>query len=170
MPSSRFLIDRLLKPIDFSKASTIVELGVGTGCITREILERMGSESRLVCAEVDEDFVDACADIKDPRLTVYHACATDLKSVLSDAGVADVDYIVSSVPLTILDDGLADQILTVAQACLKPGGKFLQYQYSLTYLNRLTERYGDVRLGFTLRNIPPAFVYECVNNSATASA
>ena len=65
-------------------------------------------------------------------------------------------------PLSILDDEVADEILEVAQSCLQPGGKFLQYQYSPTYLRKLTARYGKVRLGFTLRNIPPAFIYECV--------
>ena len=91
--------------------------------------------------------------------------ATDLQMVLRRGDVTEVDYIVSSLPLSILDDAIADGILNAAQASLKPGGKFLQYQYSLTYLGRLTERYGDVRLGFTLRNVPPAFVYECVNSA-----
>lgn len=166
MPSSRFLIDRLLQPINFSRPSTVVELGVGDGCITREILSRMGPESRLICVEVEEQWVKALEDIHDARLTVYHACATDLKNVLLDAAVPHADYVVSSVPLTILDDELADEVLSVAQACLNPGGMFLQYQYSPTYLRKLTARYEDVRLGFTLRNIPPAFVYECVNGVA----
>lgn len=162
MPSSRFLIDRLLRPIDFANATSIVELGGGTGCITRELLRRMAPECHLTCVEADEEFAAVCAEIDDGRLTVHHACATDLKQVLKEGGLDDVDYIVSSVPLTILDDNLADEILEVAQACLRPGGKFLQYQYSLTYLSKLTARYRDVRLGFTLRNVPPAVVYECV--------
>jgi phospholipid N-methyltransferase len=158
------LIDRLLQPIDFAAASSIVELGGGTGCITRELLKRMDPECRLTCIEVDEEFADVCAEIDDGRLSVHHACATGLKQVLNEAGLGDVDYIVSSVPLTILDDDLADKILEVAQSCLRPGGKFLQYQYSLAYFSKLTARFRDVRLGFTLRNVPPAVVYECVTS------
>jgi phospholipid N-methyltransferase len=165
MPSSRFLIDRLLRPIDFEGAASIVQLGVGTGCITQAILNRMSRECRLICVEVDEEFVRACASIHDERLTIHHACARDLRNVLGQAGVAQVDHIVSSVPLSILDDDLADEILRAAQECLRPGGKFLQYQYSLTYLKRLTARYGNVSWGFTLRNVPPAFVYECVQRA-----
>jgi phospholipid N-methyltransferase len=123
----------------------------------------MNTHCRLTCVEVDEEFVEACSAIDDDRLTVCHACATDLVTVLQDGGVTEVDYIVSSVPLSILDDHIADRILAAAQASLRPGGRFLQYQYSLTYLRKLTDRYGDVRLGFTLRNVPPAFVYECIN-------
>ena len=170
MPSSKYLIGRLLRPIDFSTATSIVELGVGTGCVTRALLGKMRPDCRLTCVEVDEEFVEACSGIDDARLTVYHACATDLKGLLVAAGMAKVDCIVSSLPLTILDDHLADEILDVAQACLSPGGKFLQYQYSPTYLRKLSRRYGDVRLGFALRNIPPAFVYECVNNGVPATA
>jgi phospholipid N-methyltransferase len=101
---------------------------------------------------------------------VHHGCATNLRGVLAHSGGSEVDYIVSSVPLSILDDRLADEILQVAQGCLRPGGMFLQYQYSLSYRRRLTEQYGDVRLGFTLRNLPPAFVYECVNPPVAATA
>ena len=160
-PSSRFLIERLLKPIDFSSATSIVELGAGTGCVTRALLDRMSPTCELTCVEVDEEFVELCARIDDPRLTVYHACATELKGVLSRSGILGADYIVSSVPLSILDEDVADEILEVAQSCLRPRGKFLQYQYSPAYLRKLTARYSKVRVGFTLRNIPPAFVYEC---------
>ena len=170
MPSSRFLIERLLRPIDFDAATSIVQLGVGTACITRGLLERMNPTCALTCVEVDGSFVAECAGIDDPRLTVHHACATNFRELLTTAGVPAVDHIVSTLPLTILDDGLADKILDTAQACLSPGGKFLQYQYSPTYLRRLSARYGDVRLGFTLRNIPPAFVYECVNHRVPATA
>lgn len=170
LPSSRFLIDRLLRPIDFQNATSIVQLGVGTGCITRALLERMTHACRLNCVEVDVAFVEACADIADPRLTIHHACATDLCEVLERVGSPQVDYIVSSVPLSIVDDEVADEILRVAQSCLRPGGTFLQYQYSLTYLSKLNARFGDVRLGFTLRNIPPAFVYECVRNGVLPKA
>jgi phospholipid N-methyltransferase len=170
MPSSRFLIERLLRPIDFDTARSIVQLGVGTACITRGLLERMDPTCALTCVEVDGSFIEECAGIGDPRLTVHHACATSLREILNTAGVPPVDHIVSALPLTILDDGLVDKILDTAQACLSPGGKFLQYQYSPTYLRRLSARYADVRLGFTLRNVPPAFVYECVNQGMPATA
>ena len=166
MPSSRFLIDRLLQPIDFAKASVIVQLGIGTGCIMRALLARMNPGCRLICVEVDSAFIEACSGIDDPRVTVAHRCATDLRAVLQIAGVREVDHIVSTVPLSLLDDPTADEILDVAHGCLRPGGKFLQYQYSLNYLQRLTKRYGDVHWGFTLRNVPPAFSYECIKSGA----
>lgn len=121
----------------------------------------MSPTSRLIALDIEEEFANGCRVICDDRLTVYHACATDLSLLLKQAGVPPVDYIVSSIPLSIVDDNVADEILRVAESSLRPGGRFLQYQYSLGYLGRLTARFSKVRVGFTLRNIPPAVVYEC---------
>ena len=40
-PSSRFLVDRMLKRIDFSKVNVLVELGPGNGAITALILKKI---------------------------------------------------------------------------------------------------------------------------------
>jgi len=53
-PSSRFLASALLRAIDFSDASVIVELGVGTGAITREILRRLKPGAVLLGLDRDE--------------------------------------------------------------------------------------------------------------------
>jgi phospholipid N-methyltransferase len=54
-----------------------------------------------------------------------------------------------------------DRILAVSESCLEPDGYFLQYQYSLSQRAVLERCFADVRVGFALVNIPPAFVYEC---------
>lgn len=159
--SSPYLISRLLRAIDFDKARTIVQLGTGTGCITRELLKRLRPDARLIAVELNPVFVAECRSIRDRRLILRNECAGDLPRVLRDAGIGEIDYIVSSLPLAIMDDDLVDRILAVSQASLAPRGMFLQYQYSLKHLGALERRYPDVRLGFTLRNFPPAFVYEC---------
>ena len=166
VPSSRYLIDRVLQPVSFDRSTTIVELGIGDGCITREILARMGPTSRLISIEIEEEWVVEAEAIGDPRLSVYHACATSLPNVLQDAGLPGADYVISSLPLTILDDRLTDDILTAAEESLNPQGMFIQFQYSPVFFRKFTQRYDDVKVGFTLRNIPPAFVYECVNGVA----
>ena len=57
IPSSRFLIDRLLSRVDWKRARTIVEYGPGVGTITAHILSRMSPDARLVVFEMNEDFV-----------------------------------------------------------------------------------------------------------------
>jgi phospholipid N-methyltransferase len=161
--SSPYLISRLLRSIDFDRARLVVQFGVGTGCITRELLSRMRPDARLLAIEINPVFVAEGGQIRDRRFMLRQACASSLPRLLRDVGAraGDIDYIVSSLPLAIMDDDLVDRILAVSQASLSPGGMFVQYQYSLKHLGALERRYGDVRLGFTLRNFPPAFVYEC---------
>lgn len=159
--SSPFLIRRLLKSIDFRRATSVVQLGVGTGCITRALLRRMRPDARLLSVELNSVFVEECRDIIDPRLSLRQGCAGSLPALIEEHGFGEIDYIVSSLPLAIMDDDLVDQILTASDGFLADDGKFLQYQYSLSQRAVLERRFSDVRVGFTLVNIPPAFVYEC---------
>jgi phospholipid N-methyltransferase len=168
MPSSRFLVNRLLAGIDFAQATTIVELGVGTGCVTREILRRMRRDARLISLEINPAFIEMGRRIHDARLTLRNACASDLLGVLDAEGVDAVDAVVSSLPLRIMDQGLVDRILDVSRDALRPDGRFHQYQYSLSHYEKLAHRYADVDVRFTVRNTPPAFVYGCTGTGGCA--
>lgn len=160
--SSPFLISRLLRNIEFARARHIVQLGVGTGCITRALLERMRPDARLVSLELNQVFVEECRVLRDPRLTLVQGCAGSLRRIVADAGIdAPLDYVVSSLPLAIMDDRLVERILGESDRLLADDGMFLQYQYSLSQRATLERRFRDVKVGFTLANIPPAFVYEC---------
>jgi len=161
VPSSIFLAERLARGIDYANASVIVEFGLGTGCVTRRILRRMRPDARLISLEINPVFVEEGLRISDPRLTVRHACATTLPHILEDEGIDAVDAVVSSLPLSIMDHAVVERILDVARDSLAPGGRFLQYQYSLSQRHRMRRRYTEVAVGFTLLNIPPAFVYSC---------
>ena len=171
-PSSKALIRRMLAPVDFAAARCIVEFGPGNGCITREILSRMAPEARLLCMEVNNDFAARITRMTDdPRLQVHNACASTLQSILSaqqpscanipGAGSPCADYIISSLPLALLNDDTVAAIIQTARQSLCPEGRFLQYQYSLAHYADLKSVFNQVRLHFTLRNMPPAFVYEC---------
>ena len=161
-PSSRNLVNRLLAPIDFESARCIVELGPGNGCVTRALLFRMHPDCRLICFEVNNDFIAELNALNDTRLHVYNACASSIRASLDELAIGQVDHIVSSLPLALLDDGMVQNILRVAGSNLRDGGKFLQYQYSLKNYNDVKPVFKDVKLKFTLRNMPPAFVYECI--------
>src|SRR5215510_14460276 len=76
IPSSRFLVDRLLGKIDWVRARTIVEYGPGVGTITAHILGRMAPDSRLSVFEMNKDFVSYLhRSFPDPRLHVVHGSA-----------------------------------------------------------------------------------------------
>ncbi len=160
-PSSKVLIKALLAPIDFEEARCIVELGPGTGCVTHAILQRMHPDCVLICFEVNSDFVEQLSAIEDPRLHVVNCCASSIRTVLDELGIEEADHIVSSLPLALIDNVVVKKILASVRANLREGGRFLQYQYSLSNYSELKPIFSNVKLDFTFRNMPPAFVYEC---------
>lgn len=161
-PSSPALINRMLAPIDFSRAQCIVELGPGNGCITRELLQRLAPDCMLVCLEVNNDFVAQLNALNDPRLHVYNACASSIRQILDDLGKGCVDYVVSSLPLAIMDEDVVSAVVESVSSNLCKGGRFLQYQYSLNNYDDIKPAFSQAKVRFTLRNMPPAFIYDCV--------
>ena len=161
-PSSRVLIKHLLRPINFDHARCIVELGPGNGCVTEAILQCMHRDCELVCLELDADFARRLQSFKDPRLHVYGACASSIRSILDQLEIEQVDHVVSSLPLALIDDAIMHDILANVGSNLREGGRFLQYQYSLANYGDVKPLFKEVKLHFTWRNMPPAFVYECV--------
>jgi len=161
-PSSKVLIEQLLGPIDFALARCIVELGPGNGCVTHALLKRMHPDCVLVCLELNNEFATQLNTHRDPRLRVYNACASSIREILDELDIAKVDHVVSSLPLSLIDDDVVDNILASVDSNLREGGRFLQYQYSLANYSDMKPFFRDVKLRFTLRNMPPAFVYECI--------
>ena len=161
-PSSPRLIRRLLGSIEFESANCIIELGPGNGCVTKALLAKMNPGSTLISFELNTDFVNELKLIDDSRLHVVNSCASSIRQVLDELGIDQVDHIVSSLPLALIDDDVVETILQSAKNNLRDGGRFLQYQYSLKNYSDVKPMFSNVKLRFTLRNMPPAFVYDCV--------
>jgi phospholipid N-methyltransferase len=158
-------VGRLIRSLDFSRTLNVVELGMGTGCVTRALLKRMRPDARLISLEINEIFVQQCRSIRDPRLVIRHSCASLLPQLLEEEGLEEVDVVVSSLPLALMNDEVVDRIVEASSVSLRPGGSFLQYQYSLKHLPTLNRHYSDVRIGFMPYNVPPAFVLECSDDA-----
>lgn len=166
MPSSRFLVSRLLAPINFSKAKVIVEFGPGNGKITKEILKQLQPNAILISFEINENFYNSLLKINDSRFKVIASSAENVQEVLNNHGFEKADYIISSLPLTNIPRRISQSILENAYNALKANGMFIQYQYSLTYFKTLKGIFnGHLKLSFEALNIPPAFVYRCKKGS-----
>lgn len=98
-PSSRFLVNKMLAPISFADVKTIVELGPGTGVMTREILKRQKKDTKLFAFEINERFFEGLVRIEDPRFIPIFDSAESMKKHLSTFGLSSVDCIISSLPL-----------------------------------------------------------------------
>lgn len=156
--SSPALVTRLIAAIPTDRPVVVVELGPGEGCVTRALLDRLGAGSSLTAYEINPAFVDRLRHLADARLTV---CAAGADRLAADFAPASVDFVVSSLPLSMMSRSDKEEILRQSQRVLRPDGRFLQYQYALQDYGLLKQSFSRVSVSFTLANLPPAFVYSC---------
>ena len=167
IPSSRFLVDQVLEPIDWHGGRVIVEYGPGIGTFTAEILRRMRSDAQLVAIETNRDFVRFLQrNLPDPRLHVVHDSATEVKPVLMRLALPAPRYIISGIPLGSMPDPVRTDIAMKSRAALEPGGAFLVYQFTARALPTLRRTFDDVRRSFERRNFPPAQLFLCTTRGA----
>jgi phospholipid N-methyltransferase len=161
-PSSSYLVKHVVEEIDFHNAELIVEYGPGVGTFTRQLLERMKPNAKLIVIETEAGFVAElrhCFD--DPRLHVYHGSAEQVQSALVAAGSTAADYIISGIPFTTLSHAVRRRILLASREALNEQGKFLAYQYTRAILPSLRSVFGAIRCDVELRNVFPAQVFVC---------
>ena len=151
----------MLEPINFSAVKCIVEFGPGTGSITLALLRRMPEDSLLLAFEINREFCELLARINDPRLKIISDTAENLELYMKENELDKIDYIVSSLPMAMIPNGVVRNILKIVKKVLSAKGLFIQYQYSLNAYRRLKSTFKNVDLNFTPMNIPPAFVFIC---------
>lgn len=165
--SSKYLVRKVLSGVNFNKDMVIVEFGTGNGCVTQEILGRMSPNSVLISYELLEEFYNYALEhySHDPRLHLFNHDARLFPEDMKKLGLTQLDVVVSSLPLSLMNAKLKDYLLHEVAANLTEKGMFIQYQYSFFELLRMRRFFNSVSLKFTPLNLPPAFVYQCQNLS-----
>ncbi len=156
-PCSAQSARKLTEPINFGEAKRIVELGGGTGAITKEILKKMKPDASLTVFETSAPFSEILKGFGDPRLTVINDSAQEIGKYVN----GKIDAIISTLPLALLSRESKEKIFDAAKSLLKPSGRFVQIQYSLLSREELNEKFRIMKIGFIPLNIPPAFFYVC---------
>jgi len=167
VPSSRFLIRQLLKPVDWSQAKVIVEYGPGVGVITTEVLRRMRPDAMLIAIETNPDFVTYLRDsIQDERLHVVAGSAEAVDEILRQHGQSSASYVISGIPFSTIPGPVRERILRKTCEALKPGGSFLVYQFSSRVLEDLQRIFRYVQRQFEPLNVLPAHLFFCQPDTA----
>ncbi|HEU5415193.1 MAG TPA: rRNA adenine N-6-methyltransferase family protein [Candidatus Angelobacter sp.] len=170
IPSSRFLVDRLLSKIDWKRARTIVEYGPGVGTITGRILQRMSDHTRLIVFEMNEDFVAYLKrSFPDKRLHVVHGSAERVQRELARLRIDGADYIISGIPFTTMPVALRETIMRESRRALNPGGSVLVYQFTRAVLPYLKSHFDHIDQDFEPLNILPARLFYCRRITAAAA-
>jgi phospholipid N-methyltransferase len=158
-PSGRPLAKMMTR--ELSSGDRVVELGPGTGTLTREILARGVAESDVYMLERCSGFAEQLA--RDfPRATVCLGDATTRYGALAPLR-GTIDFIISGLPLVLFSREQRFRLLRNSFRLLNESGAFYQFTYGgrCPVDRRQLERNGlEARcIGFVPLNMPPAFVY-----------
>lgn len=149
------------------RAGAVLELGPGTGALTRHIAEALPASSRYLGLEMNDAFVEKLRR-EFPKLSFEAAAAQDydFDGVLGPGG--HFDSVVSGLPWTAFPEALQIAILDHVLPRLRPGGVFTTFAYTGFHLLPagrhfravLSQRCEVLTTTATVwRNLPPAFVY-----------
>ena len=177
-PSSRSLAREMVRPLSLRRAKTVVELGPGTGSMTRELLAQLPPDGRLFAFEISSRFSAYLEEkFSDPRLTLVNESAEELGRVLQEHKVEQVDAVVSSLGLTVMPEAVRDRIFETLMQYTHDATRLTQFQYLHGLMlhphprNGKLQRYntgfflrryfGSVSWKVVWRNLPPAVVFTC---------
>jgi phosphatidylethanolamine/phosphatidyl-N-methylethanolamine N-methyltransferase len=165
MPSGRLLAAAMAnttRTVLEGRPGHVVELGAGTGEVTKALLAAGITPERLALVERDPELaIFLRRHFPGPR--IIEGDAARLSRLLADHGVASVAAVVSSLPLLSLPAGVVAGIVGGVFEALPRGAALVQFTYGPTppVPRALRERlHLDGAHGKRIwRNVPPAVVW-----------
>ncbi|WP_274423517.1 phospholipid N-methyltransferase PmtA [Chelativorans sp. YIM 93263] len=159
IPTSGVTARRMASIVRPERDDLVLELGPGTGVITRAILQRGIKPENLVSVEYSSEFVERLqADF--PDVNFVTGDAFDLDNVLAPWKGRSFDSVVSAIPL--LNFPTNDRVTLVERLLdLLPAGRpIVQITYgAVSPVPAGRGSYSVERFDFVVRNIPPAHLW-----------
>jgi phospholipid N-methyltransferase len=167
-PSGPQLAERVVEAADLRAGQAVVELGAGTGPVTKAILAAVPDASFLAFEPNPEMAAVLRRDF--PGLRVSEKLAHEMPGALAEWGHPRVDRIVSGLPWALWPNEVQEPVMEAIVDALKPGGRMVTFTYvhsqvfpNAARMRRLLQHYfGRVtRSKISWANLPPAFVWVC---------
>lgn len=164
-PSSPELAAEMLQGIKPDNQNIVLELGVGTGAITKFLQGVIPDKGSYLGLELDAGLVKSL-NTKFPDLNIVCGSAADAYSIHKDSGLGKVRYLVCCLPFVSLPKGVSESILVEIEKFMDEGCELRIFQYAHGYFlppaiklrESLKSRYGkSKRSPLVLKNVPPAF-------------
>jgi phosphatidylethanolamine/phosphatidyl-N-methylethanolamine N-methyltransferase len=165
-PSSKRLAEMML--LGMSPADLVVEIGPGTGAITRIIRQRLQDPKTYLGFDINREFIEKLRH-EFPDLNFHQESAENLGTHFQNG--TQPDTVVCSLPWAIWPAQHQARVLEGIIAPLKNGGHFATFAYWPTmyapagfgFRKMLSKSFKKVeRTKIVWGNLPPAVVYVCV--------
>ena len=156
VPTSIYMAKRMASVANPASGLPVLELGPGTGVVTRALLRRGIAPEKIFAVEYSSEF---CAHLKKamPKVNLIQGDAFDLDATLGKEGASHFDCVISGLPL--LNFSMAKRISLLEDVLnrLPRGRPFLQFSYGpVAPIPSGHGHYSVKRFGWEFRNIPPA--------------
>ena len=164
-PSSPELASKMIEGIQPDEENVVLELGVGTGAITKFLQERIPNNKSYLGIELDKDLVKTL-NRNYPELEIVCGNACDAYSIHKKSNLGKVRYIICCLPFVSLPNEVGEKILGEVDRFMQKGCTFRTFQYAHGYYmpsaiklrEFMRERYGKSRRSkLIVKNVPPAY-------------
>lgn len=164
-PSSPDLAREMISDLRPDRNNIILELGVGTGAITRFIEPILPDNDSYLGIELDPR-LHSELHVKFPALKIIQASAADAYEIHRRSGLGPVRYLLCCLPFVSLPAAVAEQIYDEIDKFMEDGCMLKVFQYAHGYYlppalrlrERMRRRYGRSRRSpLVVRNVPPAY-------------
>jgi phosphatidylethanolamine/phosphatidyl-N-methylethanolamine N-methyltransferase len=156
LPTSSVTARRMASVIDTSSGLPVLELGAGTGVITKAILERGVKPSDLVSVEYASHFYDLLRK-RFTDVDVRNGDVFELDAVLADRCGQMFDSVISAVPMLSFPLERRIALMKDLLARVPPGRPVIQITHGpMSPLPAMPDVYSISHFDFVVRNIPPA--------------
>jgi phosphatidylethanolamine/phosphatidyl-N-methylethanolamine N-methyltransferase len=133
LPSSRFLARAMTQPLrDRSAPKRVLEVGPGTGAVTRSIVPHIGAADRFDLVEINPRFAELLRERfdTDPRYQPAAARSQIHVAPLQEFRTeAPYDVIISGLPFNNFSAQLVGELVDACFGLLAPGGTFTFFEY-----------------------------------------
>jgi phosphatidylethanolamine/phosphatidyl-N-methylethanolamine N-methyltransferase len=158
-PSSARLATVMAGLVDLSRPGPVLELGAGTGSLTRGLLRGHCPPERVVALE-REAALAATLRRDLPGISTITGDATELEAHLAERGIDRLCAVVSSLPIKWFPLSAQRDVLAPCLVRLGPGGTFLQLTNAFSSpIARQPLGLAGACVARVWRNLPPAQIW-----------
>ncbi len=146
-----------------SKDGYVLELGSGSGSLTRFLYEDKDIDKRIICLEIDSKLCEVLRS-KFSGIEILNQSAADFEKNIDQSILSKVEVIVSSIPFLTLDQYVKKQIFQSCSSLLNKGA--VMFHVSYTPLIPVKCNQYNIKRDFikTLISIPIIYL-QCYKNS-----